>query len=63
LKNPKNVGAKVENFKNFPVKILKIQKSSGRKFVRPDFSGRKTKMPENYWGCRLSSKCTAELQN
>jgi hypothetical protein len=49
LEKEKKVGAKVENPKNFPVEILKTQKSSGRKLVRPDFSGRKTKLPEKFW--------------
>jgi hypothetical protein len=48
LKNRKNFGAKVENPKNFPVEILKTQKSSGRKFVRPNFFGWKSKMPGNF---------------
>jgi hypothetical protein len=30
LAGPKNFGAKVENLKNFPVEILKSEKSSGK---------------------------------
>jgi len=45
----KNFAAKVENLKKFPVEILKIQKNAGRKFVRPKFSGRKSKLPGKFW--------------
>jgi hypothetical protein len=44
LKNPKKVGVKFENPKNFPVEILKTQKNSGRKSVQPNFSGQKSKI-------------------
>jgi len=36
----------------FRFEIKKIQKNSGRRFVRPDFSGWKSKLPGNFWSKR-----------